>query len=335
MSFDNLSRIKKTGPNLWLLIFFTFLALVFIFVIPGIGFLGAVLLPIPASLLVAGGRIRDGIVCAVLPFLLLLFFDYILPVVLIAAVISVVFIQRRAVGNDWSAWKSVFSVFFILLGWLSLFMLLYLIFYGPEFFTGALQTYNMYIENLAEDPLVSGYAGLINAGGAGFDAVISQTQAVLRFIPKILPGIIAVSFFMISLLNYIFSYIVFKKFGIEIEKIRQFTRWDIPWYYIWGLIAGLLMILVPVISGLGQEGRTALVSLIDISGYNLIIIFGMLYMVLGISVMWGIFERFKMAFLFRVLIIVFLWFFFGFALIIFPILGIIDIWANFRKLKRA
>jgi len=95
------------------------------------------------------------------------------------------------------------------------------------------------------------------------------------------------------------------------------------------------MILVPVIGGLGQEGRTALVSLIDISGYNLIIIFGMLYMVLGISVMWGIFERFKMAFLFRVLIIVFLWFFFGFALIIFPILGIIDIWANFRKLKRA
>ncbi len=335
MSFDNLSGIKKTGPSLWLLIFFTFLALVFIFIIPGIGFLGAALLPIPASLLIISGRVRDGIICAVVPLLLLLFFDYMLPAVLIAAVISVAFSQRRAVSNDWPAWKSVFSVFFILLGSLFFFMLLYLIFYGLEFFTGAFQTYNIYIENLAEDPLVSGYAELINGGGAGFDAAISQTKAILKFIPKILPGIIVVSFFMISLFNYIFSYIIFKKFSIEIEKIRQFTRWDIPWYYIWGIIAGLLLVLIPVIGGAGQEGRTVLVSLVDISGYNLIIIFGMLYMVLGISVTWGIFERFKIAFLFRVLIIIFLWFFFGFALIIFPVLGIIDIWANFRKLERA
>jgi hypothetical protein len=334
MSFDNLSGIKKTGLNLGLLILFTFLALVFIFLIPGIGFLGAALLPVPASLLIISGRIRDGIICAAAPVLLLLFFDYMLPAVLIAAVISVAFSQRRAAGKDWPAWKPVLVVFFILLGALFLYMLLYLIFYGPGFFTGAFEKYNTYIENLSEDPLVSGYAELLNGSGAGFDAVVSQAQAILRFIPKILPGIIVVSFFVISLLNYLFSYMIFKKFSIEIEKFKQFTGWDVPWYYIWGIIAGLLLVLIPGIGGAAVGSGSAFGSLADILGYNLLVIFGMLYMVLGISVLWGIFERFKIGFLFRILIIIFLWFFFGFALIIFPVLGIIDIWANFRKLKR-
>jgi hypothetical protein len=56
--------------------------------------------------------------------------------------------------------------------------------------------------------------------------------------------------------------------------------------------------------------------------------------VLGISVLWGIFARFRLGLLIRVIIIVILWFFFAIAVIVFPLMGLIDIWANFRKLKR-
>ena len=69
-------------------------------------------------------------------------------------------------------------------------------------------------------------------------------------------------------------------------------------------------------------------------GFNLIIMSGALYSILGISVLWGIFGRFKLGLLIKVIIIAFLLFFFIVALFIFPLLGLIDIWANFRKLKR-
>jgi len=69
-------------------------------------------------------------------------------------------------------------------------------------------------------------------------------------------------------------------------------------------------------------------------GFNLVIIFGALYTVLGISVLWGIFIRFKLALVVRIIITAFLLFFFGIALIVVPLIGLIDIWVNFRKLKR-
>jgi hypothetical protein len=87
--------------------------------------------------------------------------------------------------------------------------------------------------------------------------------------------------------------------------------------------------------GSAVDGGTLTVNaVIDIVGYNLIIIFGFLYLVLGISVLFGIFTRLKVGIVWRILIFASLWFFFGFALIVFPLLGLIDIWADLRKLKK-
>ena len=80
MSFDNLSRIKTKKLNLGLLILFTFLALMFSFLVPGLGLIGAALFPIPTALLMIMGRIRDGAVCASVACLVLLLLDYILHI---------------------------------------------------------------------------------------------------------------------------------------------------------------------------------------------------------------------------------------------------------------
>jgi hypothetical protein len=82
------------------------------------------------------------------------------------------------------------------------------------------------------------------------------------------------------------------------------------------------------------EGTLTVNTVLDIVGYNLIIIFGILYLALGISVLFGIFTRFKVGLVWKILIFASLWFFFAFAFIVFPLMGLIDIWANFRKLKR-
>ena len=78
MPFDNLSGIKTKKFNMGLFILLTFLALLGTMLIPGVGLLGAALLPLPASLLVIRGRIRDGIIVTVVACLILFLFGYIL-----------------------------------------------------------------------------------------------------------------------------------------------------------------------------------------------------------------------------------------------------------------
>jgi len=157
---------------------------------------------------------------------------------------------------------------------------------------------------------------------------------MLKFIPRVLPGILVVSFGMISGLNYVFSVRIFKRYQIELKALAPFIKWDLPWYYVWGIIIGLVLVLVPEMGSAVDGSALTVNAVIDIVGYNLIIIFGFLYIALGISVLFGIFTRFKVGIVWRILIFASLWFFFGFALIVFPLLGLIDIWANLRKLKR-
>lgn len=334
MPFDNLSGIKTKKFNMGLFILLTFLALLGTILIPGVGLLGAALLPVPVSLLVIRGRVKDGVICAVTACLILFLFGYILPLVMMFLIITIAFAHRYAVEKQWPAWRTVYTVFFIFVGAVLLYMLLYVIFYGPGVFSEISGTYNAYIEGMGDDPIFSSYAGLMMLDRADLDAVLTQTRTVLRFIPKILPGILAVSFALISTANYMISSNIYKRNQIEIIPFKPFITWDLPWYYVWGVIAGLVLVLIPEMGGSLDGGPAAVDMAADIIGYNLIIIFGALYAALGVSVLWGIFERFKLGFLIRIIIIIFLWFFFVVILFIFPLLGIIDIWANFRKLKR-
>ncbi len=334
MSFDNLSGVKTKKFNLVLFILFTFLALIFSMLIPGLGLICVALLPVPVSLLIIAGRIKEGIICAVASCLILLLFNYILAIVAAVFIVSVAFSQRYAAERKWPAGKTVLTVFLIFLGAACLYILLYFAIYGPAFFTEAAEGYNGYVEDIRNDQFISNYTDLMGVDRSQLDAVMSQTQALLKFMPKILPGVFIVSFSIISLANYLFSFMIFKRYRIEIEPLKPFSRWDLSWYFVWGVIIGLVLVLIPDM-GSSIDGNTGTMNIAaDILGYNLIIIFGMLYMTLGISVLWGIFERFNTSFLIRVVIVIFLLFFFGFGLIIFPALGLIDIWANFRKLKR-
>ncbi len=334
MSFDNLSRIKTKKLNLGLLILFTFLALVFSFFVPGLGLLGVALLPIPTILLVMMGRVRDGIICATASCLVILALNYILAPVTIVLIISVAFIYRWAVEKNKTYWQVIGAVFSAFFAAIILYIILYSAFYRVNFLSEALSGYNEYIDGLMDDSFVEAYSSLMMFDRSQINEIISQTQDILRFIPRVLPGILVVSFGIISWLNYVFSVRIFKRYQIELKIPAPFIKWDLPWYYVWGVIIGLVLVLVPEMVSAVDGGILTVNAVIDIVGYNLIIIFGFLYLALGISVLFGIFTRFKVGIVWRILIFASLWFFFGFALIVFPLLGLIDIWANLRKLKR-
>lgn len=327
MSFDNLKNIKIERLNLALLTLFTFLSLVFAAFIPFFGIIGVAVLPVPATLLVLCGRIRDGTICAVIACIVLILLDYILAPVAAVLIIAVSFIYRNSISKDKSKLFTVSGIFLVFCGAALLYIILVSAIGRINFVSELFSSYNSYIDGMSANQFISGYASLLSVDQSQFDLILKQTQNILRFIPYIAPGILIVSFVIVSVINYVATSAVLRRYNINIKPFLSFNELDLPWYYCWGAILGLVLVLVPPT---GQNFD----KLVDIIGFNLIIIFGLLYLVLGISVLWGILERFKVPFIWRVSIFIILGLFFGFAILILPFLGLIDIWVNFRRLKR-
>jgi Kef-type K+ transport system membrane component KefB len=117
-----------------------------------------------------------------------------------------------------------------------------------------------------------------------------------------------------------------KKYSLELDLLPSFKEWDLPWAWCWGVIAGIILIIVPSFN----TGNSMFFYAI---GSNLLIVFGSVYLVLGLSVLWGIFERFNLKNSMKIIIIAAIFLFFG-LFIFLPVLGLADIWINFRRLKR-
>jgi uncharacterized protein YybS (DUF2232 family) len=327
MSFDNLNNTKAKKLNLVMLTLITIISLVFIVYLPFFGIIGLALIPMPATLLVLRGRIRDGIICAVISCIILLLLDYILAPIAIILIVAVSFIYRRFIGKNKSKIFIVTSVFSVFCGAVLLYVVLASVVSRINFIGEILKNYNVYVDQIADDRLVLGYADLLSIEQSQLDSIIQQTQDILRFFPYVVPGFLIVSFVMASVINYIASSKMLKKYNVDIEPFLSFKEWDLPWYYCWGAIIGLVLVLIP-------STGSNIDLIIDIAGFNLLVVFGLLYLVLGISVLWGIFERFKVSIILRIIILVIVGLFIGFTIFILPFLGLIDIWVNFRKLKR-
>jgi len=329
MSFDNLSGIKGKKYNLGILILLTFLALLFSMFIPVLGILGAAIMPLPSSLLIVRGRIRDGFICAAVSSIVMLLMGYIMPPVVMAIIIAVAFIHRYAIEKEWQPARTIVVVFAVFIAAIVVYLLLYRVVYGPGLFSEWSSEYNAFVEGLSEDAVLSGYASLMGASKTEMKQVIVQMQPALEFMPKLLPGIMVVSLAVISIVNFLASSKIYRSDRVDMIPMKPFKAWDLPWHFVWGFMVGLALILVP------ELGSPAIIdSTVDIVGFNLLIIFGTLYAVLGFSVMWGIFVRYKVALFLRIMILAIL-VLFPLAVIFIPFLGIADIWVNFRKLERA
>ena len=327
MSFDNLNNTKAKKLNLVILTLITTISLVFIAYMPFFGIIGLALIPVPATLLVLRGRIRDGIICAVISCIILLLLDYILAPIAIILIVAVSFIYRRFIGKNKSKIFIVTSVFLVFCGAVLLYVVLASAVSRINFIGEILKNYNVYVDQIADDRLVLGYADLLSIEQSQLDSIIQQTHDILRFFPYVVPGFLIASFVMASVINYIASSKMLKKYNVDIEPFLSFKEWDLPWYYCWGAIIGLVLVLIP-------STGSNIDLIIDIAGFNLLVVFGLLYLVLGISVLWGIFERFKVSIILRIIILIIVGLFIGFTIFILPFLGLIDIWVNFRKLKR-
>lgn len=332
MSFESFENINNTGPkkaNLAFMILFTVSAMAALAILPFFGFISLAFIPVPAALLLCMNRYRDAVICAIAGTVILFIFNYILALVLLAVIAGVSFYYRHIKDKD-KIIKPAYSVL-ILAAIFASSILIYLLAesaaIGSNAFSQLIVKYNESVKNIFSQQFLDEMRSVMIIDSSQLETAAKQTQDMFLFMPKLFPGLLAVFFGLTGLLNYYFSYFFFRRYQVKVPQPVSIKEWDVPWYCCWGVIAGIVCLVIP-------KFNDAYDGILDIAGYNLIIAFGTLYLLLGIAVLWGLLERFKVRNSVKIFIIVIVFLFFGF-LIILPVLGLIDIWANFRKLNRS
>jgi uncharacterized protein YybS (DUF2232 family) len=326
MPLDNLNNLQTRKVNLGFLILFTLLALAVTIFLPFISFISLAVLPVPTALLVLSKRFRDAIICAIAGILLLFIFDYVSAIAITTVIVAISFGYRYFVDKDKSPIVSIIVIFFIFMGAIIIYIAISIAI-SRGFLKDIIKGYGDYVNNLPNDPLIKNYQALVGLSSEQFKQVLEQIQSILKFIPYLLPALGVVFLGIVSVINYYVSSIIFKRYNINIKQLPNLKYWDLQWYLCLGIIAGIILVIIPKFS-------TSFNNIIVISGYSLIIIFGILYLILGIAVIWGIFDRFNTQNSLRYIILALIVFIPGLMLLL-PLLGLIDIWANFRKLNRS
>lgn len=329
MSFDNLNNnanLKKV--NLFLMIILTAASSAVLVLLPFASFAGLAFIPVPAILLIMLNRVKDAIICAVAGLLFLFIFNYMLALSILFAVILLAFSYRYMHIKEKPLYFKLLTVFLIFVFLVFLYFLLSSAIMRQNTIREFLSIYNLYVDGLPEDPFIRNYQNIFLMSSSQMDSTILQMQSILRFIPKIIIGLMIVYFGIASILNYLFSFLLLKRFALHIKPLPLFKNWDIPWYWCWGVIAGIIMIIIP--SNIMGDYAQA----INAIGYNLVIISGFIYFILGTAVFWGILDRFRVKNSIKTIILLAGFFLLGFIFLL-PLLGLIDIWANFRKLERS
>lgn len=327
MPFDNLNNIQSRKLNLALLILFTFLAMVATVFLPFLGFVTAALLPVPTVLLILSNRLRDGIICAIAGIIVFFILDYSLAITILVLLIAFSIAYRHFLNKNKKTFFSITIIFLIFLGAILLYAAINFAISGGTLFKDLIKNYSNVVNNLSNDPIVKTYQSLTGADSQQINLILNQMKSILNFIPYLIPAIIIVLLGAAAIINYYGTSVILKRYNITLGQLPDLKIWDLPWYLCWGVILGIIFVILPQVSS--NFGK-----IINASGYSLIIIFGALYLVLGIAVIRGLFERFKTGIYLRLIILAIVVFAPGLIVLI-PLIGLIDIWANFRKLKRS
>ncbi len=152
------------------------------------------------------------------------------------------------------------------------------------------------------------------------------TDRIIRTVVRLLPGILLAT----SLLQAASCYgmaraiVLRRNPASPLSSQPTLAAWHAPDSLVWGLIAALVLVAWGTISA---EQTTAFYL-----GLNLSVIFALVYLVQGIAVLEHVFRRAKIPVLWRT--------FLHTVILALPVvvmvipLGIIDIWADFRKVRR-
>jgi uncharacterized protein YybS (DUF2232 family) len=148
----------------------------------------------------------------------------------------------------------------------------------------------------------------------------SRLVAAVPMIVRIIPGVLISCTLGISWLNLLVCRRYCRAAAIDSCVLEKLTLWKAPEFMVWFVIAGGLMLLLPV-------------GNLSLPGINLLIVMGTIFFFQGLAIVAFYFEKWKFPFYVKgpVYAVLFLQ---QFASMATAVLGLFDVWFDFRKLVK-
>lgn len=160
-----------------------------------------------------------------------------------------------------------------------------------------------------------------------YEPQLEMMEETLAIIPYLFPSALALLALWITAINFLVTSALLRKAGFSFLSLPPIQDWRFPWYLAWGYLLGLIGILVSRFIKTNS-------FVVSVCAANLLIFFGVLFMLQGLAVVTFFLNRFQLKkanrFIWLLLVLT--------AHLLFQVLtwlGLFDTWLNFRKLSPA
>lgn len=187
-----------------------------------------------------------------------------------------------------------------------------------------------------ENPFVLGQEGrqmaeqllAANQSTGAFDGVPPEWQdsfgvTMISLFELFIPGQFIVTSVVAAAVTYFLARVNLHRLNFSLPPALAFTKMALPWYSVWGLIAGM---------GLTLAGDQFSLQLAAKVGKNILFVLFYVYLLLGLSVVTYFFRKIKLAKAAKIIFLFFAAVYFPFSVVIILLLGVADPLINFRRL---
>ena len=165
------------------------------------------------------------------------------------------------------------------------------------------------------------YEGSAELAPETLDSVRKAVELLRVFIPKILPAVFVTAILSTVWLNLVLGNWLLKKKDSELSPWPEYNEWKVPDPFVWLVVlAGIMFLLLP--------------QPLSVLGLNVLIVCSTVYFFQGLAIAASLLNRWSVPRLIRVMIYALI-FIQTYGIIILSFLGIVDVWADFRKLNKA
>ena len=185
-----------------------------------------------------------------------------------------------------------------------------------------------YLDNYSADMMemyqTSGMMDMMMQQGLSKTQVTELIQQSLQLVVRILPAMLIITRAIMAIITYFLTMQILKRLKIRIPRIQNFQKWSLPAASVWGLI---------VVWALWLLSDYIQINALDILTLNLMIIYGVLLFIDGLSLCSFWFKFSQLSTGMKVLSVIFVMLFFtGFTLAC-VLLGLADLLFDFHKLR--
>lgn len=143
---------------------------------------------------------------------------------------------------------------------------------------------------------------------------------------RLLPAFLILETVAMVTVNFIATYFLARRWKITISVLPPFSEWQMPWYYVWGVILGLAAWL-----GGDFAGLPWLVAV----GQNVLVVYLPFLLVFGTAVVAFYYQRSSLPSWLKAGLVILALFYIHVAVLLVVALGVFDPLLNYRKLARS